>query len=104
MSQPAADVFMRPALERSTRAESLLFDQFEHGPGKELRLQFKALAAMPAAGKDLAEAMPDAPIAKHQVAGTLPRFSTPLPKAMRPGCPEKPELTKSARPRGQVGA
>jgi transcriptional regulator with XRE-family HTH domain len=101
VSQPAADVLKRLAIALSTSADSLLFDQLERGPDEELRLQFEALAAMPAEQKELAKAMLDALIVKNQVAGTLQRFSSPAPKATKT---EKPAPRKAARPRARVRA
>jgi transcriptional regulator with XRE-family HTH domain len=80
VSQPAADILKRLAIALSVSADALLFDEGERGPDDELRLQFEALALMPAEEKKLAKSMLEAIILKNQVAGAVRQLS-PAPAA-----------------------
>jgi hypothetical protein len=76
---------------RATRAE--------RGPGEDLRLQFEALSAMSAEEKQVAKALLEAMIVKHQVTGALAgmaaRGTTPATKEKA----NKPEISKRASKR-----
>jgi len=90
VSQPAVDVLKRLAIALSVSADALLFDDAERGPNDELRLQFEALAAMPAAERQVAKTVLDAMIVRNQVAGTLERHS----EARAPVAPAKAKKPK----------
>ena len=71
VSQPAADALKRLAIALSVSADALLFDDAERGPDDDLRLQFEALSAMSPEEKQVAKALLEAMIVKHQVTGAL---------------------------------
>lgn len=84
-SQPTLEVIKRLAQALRVSADALVFDVGERGPDEELRLQFEALAAMPAEEKELAKAMLEAIILKNQVAGAVRNLSVaPTAKAKKP--------------------
>ena len=71
VSQPAVDVLKRLAIALSVSADALLFDDAERGPDDEFRLQFEALSAMSPEEKQVAKAVLEAMIVKHQVTDAL---------------------------------
>ncbi len=71
VSQPTIDALKRLAVALNVTTDSLLFDESERGPDEELRLQFEALSSMPQDEKQLAKALLEALILKHQVAGAI---------------------------------
>ena len=71
ISQPTIDALKRLAVALSVSTDFLLFDDAERGPDEDLKLQFEAVAAMPPAEKQMAKALLEALIVKHQVSGAL---------------------------------
>ena len=80
-SQPTLDVLRRLAVVLGVSADVLLFDDSERGPDEDLKLQFEALSALSPKEKQVAKAVLDAMIVKHQVAGALERVSKPTKAA-----------------------
>ena len=85
-SQPTLEVLRKLAVALGVSADVLLFDQAERDPHDELKLQFEAIATFSSKEKQVARAVLDAMIVKHQVAGALERVSKPVAKATK----EKP--------------
>ena len=65
-SQPSLDVLKKIALALSVSADSLLFAEGERGPDDELKLQFEAISHFPAEEKQVAKAVLDGLILKHE--------------------------------------
>jgi transcriptional regulator with XRE-family HTH domain len=80
ISQPTIDGLKRLAIALSVTSDFLLFDEAERGPDEELKLQFEAVSAMPPDEKQMAKALLEALILKHQVssavANTTARMAT----------------------------
>lgn len=71
VSQPAVDVLKRLTIALSVSADALLFDEAERGPDDDFRLQFEALSIMSSEEKQIAKALLEAMIVKHQVTGAV---------------------------------
>jgi hypothetical protein len=65
-SQPTLDVLRRTAVALSCSADALLFDQDEHGPVEELRLQFEAASRLDAAEIHIVKALLEGLLLKHE--------------------------------------
>lgn len=70
-SQPSADALKKIARTFTVSTDSLLFEDGERGPEDSLKLQFEAISAMSAAEKDVAKAVLESLILKHDAS----RFS-----------------------------
>jgi transcriptional regulator with XRE-family HTH domain len=79
-SQPTLEVLRKLAVVLSVSADVLLFDQDERGPRDNLKLQFEAIATFSSKEQQVARAVLDAMIVKHQVAGALERVNKPAAK------------------------
>jgi transcriptional regulator with XRE-family HTH domain len=65
-SQPTLDVLRRTAGALSCSADALLFDQDEHGPVEELRLQFEAASRLDAAEIHIVKALLEGLLLEHE--------------------------------------
>lgn len=94
VSQPTVDALKRLAIALSVSADFLLFDDAERGPDEELKLQFEAVSAMPPEEKQMAKALLDALIVKHQVAGALASATVRMASADNTGQANKTGTNK----------
>ena len=77
--QPTLDVIRSLAIALSVSADVLIFDTDERGPEEDMKLRFEALSAMSPKEQEIAKAVLDAMIVKHQVTGALERVNAPPP-------------------------
>jgi transcriptional regulator with XRE-family HTH domain len=63
--QPTLDVLKRLALTLSVSADMLVFDEDERGPSDDLKLQFEALSQFTPEEKQVAKAVIEGLILKH---------------------------------------
>lgn len=75
--QPTLDVIRGLAIALSVSADVLIFDTDERGPDEDMKLRFEAVAAMSPKEQEIAKAVLDAMIVKHQVTGALERVNNP---------------------------
>jgi transcriptional regulator with XRE-family HTH domain len=64
-SQPTLDVIRKLAIALSVSADMLIFDGSERGPDEELRLQFEAICQFTPEEKQVAKAVLESLILKH---------------------------------------
>ena len=64
--QPTLDVLRRLAVALSVSADLLVFDKDERGPDEDLRLQFEAICRFGPEEKQIAKAVLDGLILKHE--------------------------------------
>ena len=79
--QPTLDVIRSLAIALSVSADVLIFDADERGPDGGMKLRFEALSAMSPKEQEIANAVLDAMIVKHQVTGALERVNASPPAA-----------------------
>jgi transcriptional regulator with XRE-family HTH domain len=65
-SQPPLDVIRKLAVALSTTADELVFGDQERGPDDDLRLQFEAVSHFDSKDKEIAKALLDGLILKHE--------------------------------------
>jgi len=65
-TQPTLEVIRKLAIALSVSADMLIFDKEERGPDDELKLQFEAISHFPAEEKQVAKAVLDGLILKHE--------------------------------------
>ncbi len=65
-TQPSVDALMRLAKTLNVSTDALLFDEKERGPSDDLRLQFEAIARMPADERKIVKALLEGMILKHE--------------------------------------
>ena len=67
-SQPTLEVIRRLAIALSVSADLLIFDKDERGPDDDLRLQFEAIVKFSQPEKQVAKAVLEGLILKHEAA------------------------------------
>jgi len=67
-SQPTLEVIRKLAIALSVSADLLIFDKDERGPDDELRLQFEAIGKFSKPEKQVAKAVLEGLILKHEAA------------------------------------
>ena len=65
-TRPSLDVLKKITIAMRVTIDSLVFDDNEHGPDEELKLQFEAVSHIPSEDKKIIQALLEGMIVKHQ--------------------------------------
>ena len=75
-SQPTLEVIKRLVVALNVTADELIFEAGERGPSEDLRLQFEALSQFDPEDRQVAKAVLESLILKHQAKQSLQRQAT----------------------------